>query len=110
MKEVICGKDNERPEYAEAMMAITVDESLKRLAFYFKSISICILSCYFSFQLYSCSRYWNAFITFKSLLSFIVAIVNELEDQIFGVESQSYWLVSTLMKHTCHFLPENLNS
>lgn len=31
MKEVICGKDNERSEYAEAMMAITVDESLKRL-------------------------------------------------------------------------------
>ncbi|KAK1377487.1 Ubiquitin thioesterase OTU1 [Heracleum sosnowskyi] len=30
VKEVICGKDNERSEYAEALMAITVDESLKR--------------------------------------------------------------------------------
>ncbi|XP_074341359.1 OVARIAN TUMOR DOMAIN-containing deubiquitinating enzyme 3 isoform X2 [Apium graveolens] len=30
VKEVICVKDNERTEYAEALMAITVDESLKR--------------------------------------------------------------------------------
>ncbi|KAL1804670.1 OVARIAN TUMOR DOMAIN-containing deubiquitinating enzyme 3 isoform X2 [Daucus carota subsp. sativus] len=30
VKEVICGKDNERTEYAEALMAITVEESLKR--------------------------------------------------------------------------------
>lgn len=30
VKEIICGKDNERTEYAEALMAITVDESLKR--------------------------------------------------------------------------------
>lgn len=34
MKEVICGKDNDRNDYAEALMAITVDDSLKRLGLY----------------------------------------------------------------------------
>lgn len=30
VKEIICGSDNERPQYEEALISITVDESLKR--------------------------------------------------------------------------------
>lgn len=30
VKEVICENDNERRQYEEALIAITVDESLKR--------------------------------------------------------------------------------
>lgn len=79
VKEVICDNDTERLKYEEALVAITVEESLNRLlssAIALIDRSLCIL---------------QGSLTISDF--YLVAIVNVYGGPIFGEESQNYWCV-----------------
>lgn len=84
VKEIICDNGREREKYEEALVAITVEESLKRY------ISNPLIFFFLEFV-----SSWFLIFLFDIFASISPVIANVWEDLIFGEESQSYWLVFT---------------